>query len=82
MAAKRGYSPRKGIVLGILLGPIALVGAALLLPRTAAGREQLELENKLKVETSQYSQRQDCPKCGRDVSVMAYICPRCGHHFQ
>lgn len=80
IAARKGYSPRVGVIVAILLGPIALVVGALL-PRTREGRKQAELERQLDADAAEFSQRKTCPKCGREVSVRAPVCPRCEHRF-
>lgn len=68
--AKKGYPPKLGIVIGILLGPIAIALCAVL-PRTREGREQAALER---------SKR--CPICDRELGVSARVCPRCEHRFE
>ena len=63
IAARKGYPPRLGMVIGIFTGPIGLAVGALL-PRTKKGREQGEYERSLNLEAAQFNQRQNCPSCG------------------
>ncbi len=80
IAAKKGYSARSGILVGIFAGPLGLLVAALL-PRTREGREQAELERQARVEAREYKQQKTCPECGRGLSLVARVCPRCEHRF-
>jgi len=49
--AKKGYPPKLGIAIGILLGPMAIALCAVL-PRTREGREQAALEREINLENS------------------------------
>jgi hypothetical protein len=80
IAAHKGYSPRTGAIVTVILGPIGLIVYAVL-PPTKEGREQAELERQQRLEAAEFSQRKNCPDCGREVSVRAPVCPRCEHRF-
>jgi hypothetical protein len=81
LAARRGYPPRLGIILGIVLGPFALLIAALILPYTAAGRQQLDMEMAMDAEIAESMKPKNCPECGREVTMAARFCPRCNYRF-
>jgi hypothetical protein len=78
--AHKGYSPRWGIVWGVVLGPLGL-GIAALLPATAEARERAIAESATRQVLWQANQRQVCPSCTRENSGITKICPRCGHRF-
>lgn len=80
IAAKKGYLPGLGVLIAIVLGPIALI-ATLFLPKTKAGREQAEFERELNEEGRIYDRKKNCPKCDRELSLMTKICPNCEHRF-
>ncbi len=79
--AKKGYSPKAGILIGIVLGPIALIACALL-PMSVSGREQAELEKEIALEAAQARRTKDCPHCRKTVSAVARFCPRCNLRFE
>jgi hypothetical protein len=80
IAAHKGYPPTWGVVIGVFIGPIGLVVAALM-PRTARGREQAMLERQTRMELSESSKTQACPQCRRQNSVTTRVCPRCEYRF-
>ena len=80
IAAHKGYPPFWGILVGVILGPAAILIASLL-PPTKRGREQTELETKTRLELEHSRQTQACPKCSRQNSVVTRICPQCGFRF-
>jgi hypothetical protein len=80
IAARKGYPPIWGVILGILLGPIGLL-VGLLLPLTQSGREQAELEREINLDRVHEKRLKPCPQCGRDVAFTCLVCPRCDHRF-
>jgi ribosomal protein S27AE len=89
VAAHKGYAPVSGVVAGILLGLfplflgiLAFLAVVALLPRTRNGRAHSTLEAQLNREAAVAEKRQRCPECGREVSLSAWVCPRCSYHFQ
>jgi len=80
IAARKGYPPKLGVVVGVLFGPLGLIVGALL-PRTKEGREQAELEREMAEEAAEFNQRQKCPSCGREISARARVCGLCGHRL-
>jgi hypothetical protein len=78
--AHQGYSPRWGVLFGLLLGPIGLA-IAVMLPATAEARERASAELATKQDLWRANQRQVCPSCTRENSGITKICPRCGHRF-
>jgi len=70
--AWKGYSPKIGIVIGVIFGPFVLALCALL-PMSKAGRDQRDLERLIAsgVPTDQ------CPNCGRETPLDIDVCPRC-----
>lgn len=80
IAARKGYPPRIGVIVAIFFGPIALAVCALL-PTTAAGREQAEIERQIYEENLHQDRVKVCPNCGRAVSFKSRVCPRCEHRF-
>jgi hypothetical protein len=87
LVARRGYPPIIGIMAGALSGGAPLILAPVtfailaLLPRTAEARRLAQLDRETDFEASSDSRRQNCPKCGREVSANAYVCPVCEFHF-
>jgi hypothetical protein len=81
IAAQKGYPPVWGIIVGALLGPVALVIAACL-PATADAKRRAVEEQKTKQELSFTKQSAPCPKCRRENSIATRICPKCGFRFQ
>ncbi len=81
IAARKGYPPFLGAVVGAFFGPIGLVVAALL-PRTKEGREQAKLDRELAAEATAFNARQNCPSCGREISTRARVCGLCGDHLR
>ncbi len=81
LAARRGYPPRAGIILGIMLGPVALLVATVLLPYTSSGREQRRLEQAMDAEIAESMKPKACPGCGREVTAATRFCPRCNYRF-
>lgn len=77
IAARKGYPPFLGAVVGVLIGPIGLVVGALL-PRTKEGREQAKLDRELAVEAAALNKRQNCPSCGREQKYVACAGITCG----
>jgi hypothetical protein len=88
LVARKGYPPVFGAVAGALSGgvvpgvsvPFVFVILAIL-PRTREARQQLAIEREMAIEAWSDGRRQNCPKCGREVSVNAYVCPVCEFHF-
>jgi uncharacterized membrane protein YeaQ/YmgE (transglycosylase-associated protein family) len=80
LAAQKGYPPRLGIVLAIIFGPIGLIIGALL-PATASGREEEEIERQINREVADIDRTKQCPSCRRDVAYRCRVCPRCEHRF-
>lgn len=80
IAARKGYPPRMGVIVGIIFGPIALVVCALL-PMTEAGLEQAEIERQIHKENVNKDRLKRCPNCGRDVAFTCRVYPRCQHRF-
>ncbi len=78
--ARKGYPPKLGIINGVLFGPMALLICAFF-PKSKEGLEQAELERELDMETAKNSGSKRCPKCNRDLGIMARVCPRCEHRF-
>jgi hypothetical protein len=81
IAARKGYPPRWGVVLGVLFGPLALLVCALL-PMTEAGREQAALELQLNHDRIHENRLKECPQCSREVAFACQVCPRCDHRFE
>lgn len=79
--AQKGYPPKLGIVIGILLGPFAIALCAAL-PRTREGREQAALEREITLESAKNTGSKRCPKCDRELGISARVCPRCEHRFE
>jgi len=77
IAARKGYPPRLGVLVGIIFGPITLC-VCQLLPATKKGREHAEIERELHADSAE---RLNCANCGREVSARAPACPRCDHRF-
>jgi hypothetical protein len=77
IAARKGYPPRLGIILGAITGPIGLL-IGLLLPRTKEGRMQADFERRLATEAAA---RQACPSCGEEISAHANVCGICEHRI-
>jgi hypothetical protein len=80
IAARKGYSPRLGVIVAVLFGPIALIVCALL-PMTEAGREQAEMEREISQDNIYHNRLKKCPNCGRDIAFTCRVCPRCEHRF-
>jgi hypothetical protein len=76
LAARKGYWPLGGIILGILGGPCALV-LAVFLPRSKTGREQAAFERQLKTAP----RRANCPECGREIPFGSRACPFCQYQI-
>lgn len=79
--AQKGYPPKLGIVIGILLGPLAIALCAGF-PRTREGREQAALECEINLESAKNIGSKRCPKCDRELGISARVCPRCEHRFE
>jgi uncharacterized membrane protein YeaQ/YmgE (transglycosylase-associated protein family) len=80
IAANKGYNRGFGVLIAVLLGPIALVGGVFL-PKTFEGRAQAEVEADLNEEGRIYDRKKNCPNCARELSLMTSICPNCEHRF-
>lgn len=78
--AKKGYPPKAGIILGILLGPIGLL-LFLLLPMTDSGMHQANLDAQIESEQRINATLKDCPECNRSVGFASRFCPRCNYRF-
>lgn len=81
IAAKKGYPPVAGVLIGVFLGPVALLIATVVMPKTSQGLDQEVLESKTQAELAYASQTQQCPQCGRSNSIATRICPRCEYRF-
>lgn len=80
IAARRGYPPVIGIIVGTVGGPLCLA-AALLLPRTTDKRLQLERERKMSENLKTARKQKTCPECGCTHSVVNNFCPSCMHRY-
>lgn len=80
VAVKKGYAPKTGILIGILLGPIAIVVMALM-PSTNLGKQQAQMERQIREELEESTKSFPCPACRRIISGTTTVCPRCGHHL-
>jgi hypothetical protein len=80
IAARKGYSPKIGIIFGVLLGPCGLF-VAQYLPRTAEGRLQQEEEDRLDRELHAARVQKTCPQCGCVHSAINAYCPACMYHY-
>jgi hypothetical protein len=78
--AQKGYSPILGVLAGLILGPLGLV-AALVVPRTGAGRRIAEEEQKIEKELDAARDKRECPECGRENASTSAFCPRCNYRF-
>jgi hypothetical protein len=78
--AHKGFSPKWGIVCGIVLGPLGLALAACL-PSTAEAKERQVAEQLTQHDLHRASQVQICPQCRRENSGVTGICPRCNYRF-
>ena len=76
IAKLRGYSLWIGLPVGILI-PVVGWLVLLLLPRTAAAKEQRHLEMATQRELAAAKQTLLCPSCGRENSIATRVCPRC-----
>lgn len=77
---RRGYQPIPAFVIGMVLGPIAVI-AYLVIPRTKEAQQQDDLEERINKEQSDAAKTRMCPKCHRILSVMARVCPKCESRF-
>jgi hypothetical protein len=78
--AKKGYSPRTGIIVGVLFGPLGLL-ISLFIPYTAEGRRMREEERRDRDELRLSRQNKTCPKCGCQHSVVNRFCPSCMYEY-
>ena len=78
--ARKGYPPRLGIILGIVLGPIGLVVFAML-PMTGEGARQSRLDDEIELQERINARLKDCPQCKRTVGFSSRFCPRCNYRF-
>ncbi len=76
IAARKGYSPTLGIILGVICGPLGLL-CGLGLPMTEEGRRVRELERSVAADLKEARQNKTCPKCGCVHSVVNNFCPSC-----
>lgn len=79
--ARKGYPPKVGIILGILLGPFGFL-LFLLLPMTDSGIRQAKLDAEVENEHRLNTALKDCPNCKRSVGQSTRFCPRCNHRFE
>ncbi len=79
--ARKGYPPKAGIVLGILLGPIGLI-LFLILPMTDSGIRQAKFDAQIEREQRINATLKNCPECKRSVGFAARFCSRCNYRFQ
>jgi len=78
--ARKGYSPNLGIAIGVFLGPLGLLVAALI-PATSEAHRQATLRRETDAELSAAAKTHPCPNCGRHNSVATRVCPRCEYRF-
>ncbi len=75
-AAKKGYSPTYGVVLGVCFGPLWLL-IALFLPKTGAAIEQDQFEKEL----AAAPKIANCPGCGKQIPYGSKVCPECEYQI-
>jgi hypothetical protein len=80
IAAYRGYPYPLFALLGTPFGPLSFV-VAILLPPIGEGRGRAEDDARVDREVRDASATFTCRECGRQNSVAARVCPRCGTHF-
>ncbi len=80
IAAKKGYSPTLGIILGAIFGPFAIL-VGLILPRTKEARAMWEDEVRIMAELKAARKNKKCPHCGAIHSVVNQFCPSCIHDY-
>ncbi len=80
VALKKGYQAIPGFVVGLMLGPLAIL-AYFVIPRTQDAKRQEELEQRINREQSDAAKTRLCPNCHRVLSVTARVCPKCETRF-
>ena len=76
IAAKKGYSPKLGVILGFIFGWMWLL-VALFLPRTTEAIEQDNFENEL----AAAPKIANCPSCGKRIPFGSTVCPECEYQI-
>ncbi len=76
IAAKKGYSPRLGVILGLFFGWLWLL-VALFLPRTNEAIEQDKFEKELAADPK----IANCPSCGKRIPFGSTVCPECEYQI-
>lgn len=81
MFARKGYPGPAGVLIPVLLGPVAFV-ICFLIPSTAAAKRE-RLEEKKNLELSRRGERlKPCPRCERKCGGMATFCAGCNYPFE
>ena len=76
IAAKKGYLPTYGVVLGACFGPLWLL-VSLFLPKTRQGLEQEKFEKDL----AAAPKIANCPSCGKRIPYGSTVCPECEYQI-
>lgn len=80
VAARKGYPPTMGILIGVFLGPLGLL-VALILPRTLEGQEQRHREKLMDAKVKAARVQKSCPECGTEHSSNQRFCPSCMYRY-